>query len=146
MMAVRTDGTVKGVRVSEALLKIGELAARAQVSVRTVDHYTNLGLLAPTQRTAANYRLYRSADVDRIHLVQQLEVHGVPLGRIATALNTPDADAGVILDRIDEDLRFLRTAVVGASAEVRGLLSAIATRVHSLITIALRIPSDLPMP
>lgn len=132
--------------MSEALLKIGELAARAGVSIRTVDYYTSLGLLTPAQRTASNYRLYRSADVDRIHLVQQLEVHGVPLEQIATALNTPNADVAVILDRIDEDLRVLQAAAEGASPEVHGLLAAIATRVHSLITVALQIPPDLPLP
>lgn len=132
--------------MSDALLKIGELAARAQVSIRTVDYYTNLGLLAPAQRTASNYRLYRPGDVDRIHLVQQLEVHGVPLEEIALALTTRQADLTTTLDRIDEDLRGLQTAAEGASPEVQGLLAAIATRVHSLITVALQIPPDLPIP
>lgn len=132
--------------MSEALLKIGELAARAQVSIRTVDYYTSLGLLAPAQRTASNYRLYRPVDVDRIHLVQRLEVHGVPLEEIALALNTRQADVTAMLERIDEDLRVLQMAAEGASPEAQGLLAAIATRVHSLITIALQIPPDLPIP
>jgi MerR family transcriptional regulator, copper efflux regulator len=126
--------------VSEALLKIGELAARAGVSIRTVDYYTSLGLLAPAQRTASNYRLYRAADVDRIHLVQQLEVHGVPLDQIATAFTAKGADAAEALGRIDEDLRMLQTAAEGASPEMQGLLAAIAARVHALITVALQIP------
>ncbi|SER33577.1 DNA-binding transcriptional regulator, MerR family [Lentzea xinjiangensis] len=132
--------------MSEALLKIGELAARAGVSIRTVDYYTTLGLISPAQRTASNYRLYAQADVDRIHLVQRLEVHGVPLEEISTALNTRASDVAAILDRIDVDLQALQTAADVAAPEMQGLLAVIATRVHSLITIALQIPPDVMLP
>jgi MerR family copper efflux transcriptional regulator len=138
--------TGKELRVTEALLKIGELAARAQVSIRTVDYYTNLGLLTPAERTASNYRLYRLADVERINLVQRLEVQGVPLNEIATALTAPRADVSSILHRIGEDLRTLDAAAQAASPEVHGLLVAIATRVQSLIALALQIPPDLFLP
>lgn len=134
------------VAVSEVLLKIGELAARAQVSPRTVDYYTSIGLLTPAKRTASNYRLYAPADVDRIHLVQRLEVQGVPLEEIAAALTTGQVDVASILDRIDVDLRALQAASETASPELQGLLAAIATRVHSLITVALQIPPDLLLP
>ncbi|MEU5690834.1 MerR family transcriptional regulator [Actinosynnema sp. NPDC020468] len=130
----------------EALLRIGELAARAGVSIRTVDYYTGLGLLTPAQRTAGGYRLYVPTDVDRIHLVQRLEVQGVPLDAISTALTAPRADVTEILARIDEDLRVLHAAAETASPEVHGLLAAIAGRVHSLITVALQIPPDLFVP
>ncbi|MFE2752630.1 MerR family transcriptional regulator [Actinosynnema sp. NPDC059335] len=132
--------------MTDVLLKIGELAARAQVSPRTVDYYTSLGLLTPAKRTASNYRLYHPADVERIHLIQRLEVHGVPLDEIVTALTSRQTDIGPILDRIDEDLRVLQVAAENASPEVHGLLAAVATRVHSLITVALQIPPDLPLP
>ncbi|MER5262734.1 MerR family transcriptional regulator [Actinosynnema sp. NPDC002837] len=132
--------------MSEVLLKIGELAARAQVSPRTVDYYTSIGLLTPAKRTASNYRLYAPADVDRIHLVQRLEVQGVPLEEIAAALTTGQVDVASILDRIDVDLRALQAASETASPELQGLLAAIATRVHSLITVALQIPPDLLLP
>ncbi|ONI80670.1 MerR family transcriptional regulator [Saccharothrix sp. ALI-22-I] len=129
--------------MTEVLLKIGELAARAGVSIRTVDYYTCLGLISPAQRTAGNYRLYEPGDVERIHLVQRLELQGVPLDEIATAFNTRQADVTPILDRIDEDLRALHAATESASPEAHGVLAAIATRVHSLVTLALDIP---PLP
>ena len=132
--------------MSEVLLRIGELAARSQVSPRTVDYYTSLGLLTPAKRTAGNYRLYAPADVDRIHLVQRLELQGVPLEEIAAALTTGQVDVASILDRIDTDLRALQAASETASPELQGLLAAIATRVHSLITVALQIPPDLLLP
>ncbi|WP_053735860.1 MerR family transcriptional regulator [Nocardia sp. NRRL S-836] len=132
--------------MSEALLRIGELAARAGVSIRTVDYYTTLGLISPAQRTASNYRLYSPADVDRIHLVQRLEVHGVPLEEITAALSTRSGDVAMILSQIDTDLQTLQTAADGAAPEMQGLLAVIATRVHSLITIALQIPPDTMLP
>lgn len=132
--------------MTEALLRIGELAARAGVSIRTVDYYTSLGLICPAQRTASNYRLYSPADVDRIHLVQRLEVHGVPLEEIVTALSARQADVAAILHRVDADLQTLQAAADGASPEMQGLLAVIATRVHSLITIALQIPPDTMLP
>ncbi|MEU4745210.1 MerR family transcriptional regulator [Actinosynnema sp. NPDC023658] len=129
--------------MAEVLLRIGELAARAGVSIRTVDYYTSLGLISPARRTAGNYRLYEPGDVERIHLVQRLEVQGVPLDEIATAFRTRQADVGPVLDRIDVDLRALQAAAESASPEAHGVLTAIANRVHSLITLALEIP---PLP
>ncbi|MFD1147205.1 helix-turn-helix domain-containing protein [Saccharothrix hoggarensis] len=129
--------------MTEVLLKIGELAARAGVSIRTVDYYTSLGLIAPARRTTGNYRLYAPADVERIHLVQRLEVQGVPLDEIAAAFNTREADVAPILERIDEDLRALQAAVESAPPEAQGVLAAIASRVHSLIALATQIP---PLP
>ena len=132
--------------MTEVLLKIGELAARAGVSIRTVDYYTTLGLISPAQRTASNYRLYSPADIDRIHLVQRLEVHGVPLEEITTALSAKSGDVATILSQIDTDLQTLQAAADGASPEMQGLLAIIATRAHSLITIALQIPPDTMLP
>ena len=131
--------------MSESLLRIGELAARAGVSIRTVDYYTTLGLISPAQRTVSNYRLYRAGDVDRIHLVQRLEVHGLPLEDIAKAFAARPVDTAAVLGQIDTDLRTLQKAADAASPEMHGLLVVISNRIHSLITIALQLPPDLPL-
>jgi DNA-binding transcriptional MerR regulator len=132
--------------MADALVKIGELAARAGVSIRTVDYYTSLGLLTPASRTASNYRLYAPADADRIAVIQRLETQGVSLEDIARAFGNTPADVGEILTSIDNDLRVLHEALDAASPEAQGLLAAIAARVHTLITIAVQLPSDLPLP
>ncbi|MFC6010829.1 MerR family transcriptional regulator [Nocardia lasii] len=129
----------------EAVLRIGELAARAEVSTRTVDHYTSIGLLVPAERSAGNYRLYNVADVERIHLVQRLEAQGIPLAEIATALNTGPQDTSEVLARLDDDLKSLQSVAETAPAELHGLLNIIATRAHSLIQVAMQIPPDLPI-
>lgn len=129
--------------MTEVLLRIGELAARAGVSIRTVDYYTGIGLLRPAQRTAGNYRLYAPGDVERIRLVQRLEVQDVPLDEITTAFQTRQTDVGPILDRLDEDLRALQAVAESAPPEAHGVLAAIAGRVHSLVALALEMP---PLP
>jgi len=130
--------------MSEALVKIGELAARAGVSIRTIDYYTGLGLLTPATRTAGNYRLYHPADADRVDVIRRLETQGVSLEEISRALGTRQADVPDLLNRMDADLHVLRAVIDAASPESQGLLAAIADRVHSLITIALQLPPDLP--
>lgn len=129
----------------EGLVRIGELASRAEVSSRTIDYYTSLGLLVPAERTAGNYRMYDPADVERIHLIQTLEAQGISLEEIAKALNSQPDDVAEMLARIDTDLKSLQTAAEVAPSEMNGLLSIIAARVQSLLTVALQLPPDLPM-
>jgi len=71
--------------MAEGLLRIGELSSRADVSRRTVDFYTGLGLLAPT-RTSGNFRLYQPTDVQRIAAIRRLEAQGIRLDEIAHLL------------------------------------------------------------
>ena len=44
-------------------LTVGEVAHLASVSVRALHHYDELGLLTPSVRTEAGYRLYSDADL-----------------------------------------------------------------------------------
>ncbi|MEV0335606.1 MerR family transcriptional regulator [Nocardia sp. NPDC050717] len=128
------------------LLRIGELAEHAEVSTRTVDHYTQLGLLVPAERTAGNYRLYDRTDVDRIALIRQLETQGIPLEEIATALTTRSGDLGPIIARLDDDLKALHSLVDTAPTALHGVLTVLTTRAQTLISIALQIPPDIPIP
>lgn len=132
--------------MGDSLVKIGELAARAGVSIRTVDYYTSLGLLTPAGRTASNYRLYNPVDAERITVIQRLETQGVSLDDISRAFTSGVPDVAEIITRIDDDLRTLNAALDAATPETHTLLAAIATRVHSLIGIALQLPPDLPLP
>jgi MerR family transcriptional regulator, copper efflux regulator len=132
--------------MSTRLLRIGELATQSDVTTRTVDHYTRLGLLTPTGRTSGNYRLYSPSDVDRISLIRQLEAHGVSLDDIAAAMTTAATGLTQALDRISHDLAALQTALDTATSQTQGLLTVITSRIQGLINLALRIPSDLHVP
>jgi MerR family copper efflux transcriptional regulator len=71
--------------MGEGLLRIGELATRADVSRRTVDFYTGLGLLTP-DRSSGNFRLYQATDVQRISAIRRLEAQGIRLDEITHLL------------------------------------------------------------
>lgn len=68
------------------LLKVGELARRSGVTVRTLHHYDSIGLLRPSGRSEGGYRLYNRADVARLHGIQVLRGMGLPLDEIGTML------------------------------------------------------------
>lgn len=130
--------------MADTLLRIGELAAQAGVSTRTIDYYTNLGLLVPACRSGGNYRLYDPAAVERVGTIRQLESHGVSLDEIATALSTHNADFPALLHRLDEDLRALREVAESTAPQAHGLLAAVTARAQSLITTALEISQHMP--
>ena len=73
-------------------MNVGEVAALAGVTVRTLHHYDRIGLLSPSGRTAAGYRRYSPADLDRLHQVLVYRELGFPLEEIATLLDDPAAD------------------------------------------------------
>jgi DNA-binding transcriptional MerR regulator len=75
-------------------MRIGELAARAGVSVRSLRYYEQRGLLAST-RTPSGQRLYTEDDVDRVHFIQGLYAANLSSGTIVELLpcrDTPSTD------------------------------------------------------
>lgn len=68
------------------LLKVGELASRTGLTVRTLHHYDTMGLLKPSARSAAGYRLYNRDDIARLHAIQALRQVGMPLAEISGLL------------------------------------------------------------
>ena len=58
------------------LIQVGELAKRAGITVRTLHHYEQTGLLLPSARSAAGYRLYNLADVQRLHMIRRWQKRG----------------------------------------------------------------------
>lgn len=71
-------------------LKVGELAKRTGLTVRTLHHYDEIGLLKPSQHTDAGYRLYTAADVARLQQVLSLRQLGFSLEEVRDCLDRPD--------------------------------------------------------
>jgi DNA-binding transcriptional MerR regulator len=76
------------------MLKVGELAALANLTVRTLHHYDSIGLLQPSARSDAGYRLYDRDDVARLHQIQALRAFGMSLSDIGLYLDSPEGAAG----------------------------------------------------
>ncbi|HYN30581.1 MAG TPA: MerR family transcriptional regulator [Dermatophilaceae bacterium] len=67
-------------------LTVGRVAAELGVTVRTLHHYDELGLVAPSGRTAAGYRLYTREDLARLATVVTYRRLGLPLEEVAALL------------------------------------------------------------
>ena len=100
-------------------MNVGEVAALAGVTVRTLHHYDRIGLLSPSGRTGAGYRQYSPADLDRLHQVLLYRELGFPLEEVATLLDAPDADPEAHLRRQHRLLRdrLERTSAMVAAVE-----------------------------
>jgi MerR family transcriptional regulator, copper efflux regulator len=72
--------------ISEALLKIGEVARRTGVTLRTIRYYQSLGLIRAACRTAGGMHLYHPEACDRAQLIRDLRKLDVSLGAIRTVL------------------------------------------------------------
>jgi DNA-binding transcriptional MerR regulator len=66
---------------------VGELSKLTGVTVRALHHYDEIGLVRPSQRTAAGYRLYDEADALRLQQVLVFRELGVPLDEIGAAID-----------------------------------------------------------
>lgn len=94
-------------------LKVGELAQRSGLTVRALHHYDQIGLLKPSVRTDAGYRLYDRGDVARLHAIQSLHALGVPLKQIGGMLAGDGSDLPGIVAR---QMRSLDRQIEQASA------------------------------
>ncbi len=92
-------------------LKIGELSTRTGLTVRTLHHYDAIGLLTPSARSAAGYRLYGRDDIARLHQIQALRKFGLSLADIGAYLARPELPlAKVVAQQIDQLTRQIEQA------------------------------------
>lgn len=80
-------------------LTVGRTARLVGVSVRTLHHWDEIGLVRPSTRSWAGYRLYDTDDVARIHQVLVYRETGMSLAEIARVLDSPDVDPRAHLAR-----------------------------------------------
>ncbi|WKJ90044.1 MerR family transcriptional regulator [Methylomonas montana] len=81
------------------LLKVGDLAKRCGLTVRTLHHYDSIGLLKPSARSDSGYRLYNRADISRLHQIQALRRFGLSLAAIGDILANPGLNLATIVER-----------------------------------------------
>ncbi len=84
---------------------VGQVADLAGVTVRTLHHYGQIGLLEPQDRSGAGYRRYSDDDLQRLQHILFYRELGFPLDDIATILSDPGADASAHLSRQRELLK-----------------------------------------
>ncbi|MFJ7995219.1 MerR family transcriptional regulator [Peribacillus frigoritolerans] len=87
--------TVRRGYVGNETLKIGELAEMANVTKRTVDYYTNLGLLK-AERSASNYRYYSVGELERLRRIEGYKRENLSLEDIKEILKKDKEAASAI--------------------------------------------------
>lgn len=112
MALVTTEREVSG-------RKVGELAAAAGLTVRTLHYYEEIGLLVPSARTASGHRLYSDADVERLYRISFLRRVGLAPGDIARVLDDPSSS---LRDAIADHLAHLDRRL-DAETQLRARLS-----------------------
>jgi DNA-binding transcriptional MerR regulator len=95
---------------------VGEVAELAGVTVRTLHHYDELGLLSPSERSGAGYRLYSHDDLERLQEILIWRQLGFSLVEIVSLLDDPGDDRLAALERQRE--------LVGREIDRLGALAA----------------------
>ena len=95
--------------VSERHWRIGEVAKATGLTARALHHYDDIGLLVPSERSAAGYRLYSDGDLRRLYRIVALRGMGFTLGEIGSTLLRDGEDPRPAvrrhLERVDEQVR-----------------------------------------
>lgn len=80
-------------------MQIGEVAARTELSLRTIRHYEETGLVAPSARSRGGFRLYTETDVARLMVIRRMKPLGFTLDQMRDLLDATDRlDTGTALD------------------------------------------------
>lgn len=75
----------------EETMRIGEVADQTSLSFRTLRHYEDVGLVAPSARTEGGFRLYTAKDVARLMIVRRMKPLGYTLDEMRAVLDVVDA-------------------------------------------------------
>jgi MerR family transcriptional regulator, thiopeptide resistance regulator len=106
-------------------LRIGAVAKATGLTVRTLHHYDAIGLLRPTERSEAGYRLYDEADLRRLYRIIAMRGMGFPLETIGRALDHRREDPRPAvrdhLRQVEEQLRL----AAQLQAKLTGVLDAL---------------------
>ncbi|MGE0548301.1 MAG: MerR family transcriptional regulator [Kofleriaceae bacterium] len=106
------------------MFTVGELSRLTGITVRTLHHYDEIGLVRPSQRSGAGHRLYAESDVVRLQQVLVYRELGMPLDEIAAALDQERDPANV--------LRRHRDALVEKRARIDAMLGSVNASLASL--------------
>jgi DNA-binding transcriptional MerR regulator len=101
-----------------AAMSVGRLSKLTGVTIRTLHHYDQIGLLPPSDRSESGYRLYNAGDLERLHRILFYRELGFALDAIAELLSEPQVSA------IDH-LRRQRELLNGRIARLQAMAAAV---------------------
>ncbi|HEY9691010.1 MAG TPA: heavy metal-responsive transcriptional regulator [Oculatellaceae cyanobacterium] len=118
------------VTVSIKLLKIGEVAIRSGIPVKTIRYYEDIGLLKSTvQRSESGYRLFGSQVLNRLAFIKRAQSLGLSLNEIQEILNIHDSGklpCGAVKEHLEAKVEAIAKQIESLEilqADLQGLLS-----------------------
>ena len=131
-------------------MQIGEVAERTGLSLRTIRHYEETGLVIPSARSQGGFRLYTEADVARLMVIRRMKPLGFTLDEMRDLLDITDrldAAAGDDLpdERREELLERLRDFDRAAKKRVEDLRTQLSRAEEFAATLAARL-TRVPAP
>lgn len=105
-------------------MQIGEVAARTELSLRTIRHYEETGLVIPSARSQGGFRLYTEADVARLMVIRRMKPLGFTLDEMRDLL--------AATDRLDSDEELPSEEREQLLAHVREYEQAAAQKIEEL--------------
>ena len=116
------------------MLTAGRLARRCGLSRSTLLYYDRIGLLRPSGRSDAGYRLYAEADLARLERILLYRETGLPLAVIRTLL---DAETGSLAGVLESRLAAVNSEIAGLRAQQRLILQLLGEEAAAPATRAL---------
>lgn len=141
------------------LYRIGELAKAANISERTIDYYTKLGLISPESRSVKNYRLYSHETLSALERINQLKLEKYTLEEIKSIMSkwnstTPESDVSdklveleLQMQRLERDVKALEPVISGLNPgqAKRALAALLPQGVACMEAIRLLLTQGPPM-
>ncbi|WP_443078860.1 MerR family transcriptional regulator [Streptomyces sp. NBC_01497] len=84
------DVSMQGTGLHDTHMQIGEVAARTELSLRTIRHYEDVGLVTPSARSQGGFRLYTDGDVRRLMVIRRMKPLGFTLEQMRDLLQVTD--------------------------------------------------------
>ncbi|MBB4985837.1 DNA-binding transcriptional MerR regulator [Streptomyces sp. SFB5A] len=130
---------MSAVRMAGRPLQIAEVAARTELSLRTIRQYEDSGLVVPSAASPGGFPLYTDADVSRLMVVRRMKPLGFTLDETRELLTAVDrlSDGGLEPDEraaLTARVRRYETAAAERVAELRAQLARAEEFADSLRT------------
>lgn len=127
-------------------MKVGEVARRTGLSVRTLHYYDEIGLLQPSTYTESQHRLYGPAELERLQQIKSLRQLGFSLDEIRGCLDRPEfslrAVVGLHAARLREQIKeqtrlaaLLETLAASLDAETGASVDDLVSAIESITTL-----------
>lgn len=114
-------------------MKIGEVAKQSGVSTRTIDYYTNSGLLA-FERSDANYRLYPTnvlQTLERIQVLKKQRMSIAEIQEIICAGGTPETEE--LVDEVIDEFNLLQQKIIRLEEQLQDAPAHAKTQVNKAL-------------